>query len=205
MLAFSSIAHSGYMMIGLIAGSRGGIDAILFYLLAYGLMNTGAFAVMAGLERQGEEIESLDDLAGLRQRHPAMAWAMALCSGSLLGFPPLLGFVGKLFLFIAGVQSGQIALVVIAGLNSAISAWYYLRLVGMPILAGPTPCSETVHRSPVQWPRVAALGTAIAVVVLPIFSDQLMNAATKATGAEVIEAPDSVTELPVPAESTDRA
>ncbi len=177
MLAYSSIAHSGYLMIGLIAGTSSGIDAILFYLLAYGLMNTGAFAVLSGLERKGQEIESLDDLAGLRERHPAMAWAMALCAGSLLGFPPLLGFIGKLYLFIAGVQSGQIALVVIAGLNSAISAWYYLRLIGMPILSGPTARSETVERSPFVWPRVAALGTAIAVVVLPIFAQRLMEAA----------------------------
>ena len=76
----------------------------------------------------------MDDLAGLRQRHPAMAWAIAICAGSLLGFPPLLGFIGKLYLFVAGVDAGQIALVVIAAINSAISAWYYLRIAGLPVL-----------------------------------------------------------------------
>lgn len=185
MLAYSSIAHSGYLVIGLIAGPQWGINAILFYLLVYGLMNTGAFAVLAGLERQGQEIESSDDLAGLRHRHPAMAWAMALCAGSLLGFPPLLGFVAKLSLFVAGVQSGQIALVVIAGLNSAISAWYYLKLVALPILSDPTPRSETVEPTPAAWPRFAAIAIGIAMVILPIFSQRLLDSAAEATEAVV--------------------
>ncbi|MBT8485250.1 MAG: NADH-quinone oxidoreductase subunit N [Phycisphaerae bacterium] len=181
MLAYSSIAHSGYMLIGIIAGPGLGVNAVLFYLLVYGLMNTGAFGVLAGLERQGQEIETLEDLAGLRQRHPAMAWAMALCAGSLLGFPPLLGFIGKLYLFIAGVEAGQLPLVVIAAINSAISAWYYLMLVGMPILASPSPRSETIVRTPAAWPRVAALLTAIAVVVLPVFAQRLLDGAAQAT------------------------
>ena len=119
-LAYSSIAHSGYMLIGLLAGPGLGYAAVLFYLLSYGLMNTGAFAVLAGLERQGREIESMDEIAGLRQKHPAMAWAMALCCGSLLGFPPLLGFIGKLLLFIAGVQAGMLPLVLMPGSGSEL-------------------------------------------------------------------------------------
>src|SRR5690606_11438295 len=98
MLAYSSIAHSGYMLIGVIAGPGIGINSVLFYLTAYALMNTAAFAVLAGLERRGSEIESLEELDGLRLKHPWMAMAMALSSGSLLGIPPLLGFVGKLYL-----------------------------------------------------------------------------------------------------------
>ena len=187
MLGYSSIAHSGYMLIGIIAGPGLGLNAVLFYLLVYGFMNTGAFAVLSGLERQGQEIESLDDLAGLRQRHPAMAWAMALCAGSLLGFPPLLGFIGKLYLFIAGVEAGQIALVVIAALNSAVSAWYYLQLVGYPILAAPSARSETIERAPAAWPRVAAVLAALAVVLLPIFSQSLLEEADAVTqDAEII-------------------
>ncbi len=180
-LAYSSIAHSGYMLIGIIAGPGLGVNAVLFYLLAYGLMNTGVFAVLAGLQRQGEEIESMDDLAGLRHRHPAMAWAMALCAGSLLGFPPLLGFIGKLWLFVAAAEAGQMALVVIAALNSAISAWYYLRLVGFGILMDPTDASETIRPSPTVWPRVAAVLAAASVVVLAIFSQNLLEAAEEAT------------------------
>lgn len=173
MLAYSSIAHSGYLLIGIIAGPGLGITAVILYLVAYGVMNTGAFAVLASLERRGREIEDVEDLAGLRHRHPALAVALALCAGSLLGFPPLLGFVGKLYLFIAGVEAGQVLLVVIGAINSAISAWYYLILVGVPILGAPTARSETVDAVPSRWPRVAAVLAAVLVVLLPIVAARL--------------------------------
>ena len=182
-LAYSSIAHTGYMLIGIIAGPEHfGIEAVLFYLLAYGIMNTAAFAVLAGLERRGQEIESMEDLAGLRIRHPMMAIVMGVASGSLLGVPPLLGFWGKLFLFIAGIEANQIALVVIAGLNSAISAWYYLRLVTLPIMSKPSAQAEAIERSPYAWPRIAGIVTAIAVVALPIFAGRLFLASEEAVG-----------------------
>ena len=174
LLAYSSIAHSGYLLIGVIAGGQLGISAVLFYLLAYGVMNTAAFAVLTGLQRRGEEIESLDDLAGLHRRFPVMAVVMAVAALSLLGFPPLLGFVGKLQLLVAGVQANHLALVVIAVVNSAISAWYYLRLVGLPILATPSPASETITRRAVAWPRVAAVLAAVAVVAAPFVAGDLM-------------------------------
>ena len=107
---------------------------------------------------------------------------IALCAGSLLGFPPLLGFIGKFYLFVAGVDAGQIALVVIAAVNSAISAWYYLQIAGLPILAGPTAASETIVRTPAAWPRVAALLAAVAVVVLALFAEPLLKA-TEGSGA----------------------
>ena len=137
-------------------------------------MNTAPFAVLAGLQRRGEEIESLDDLAGLRHRYPLMAVVMAVAAMSLIGFPPLLGFVGKLSLLVAGVQANRLPLVVIAVLNSAISAWYYLRLVGLPILALPTAASDTVKRGASAWPRVAAVLTAVAIVVLPFVANALL-------------------------------
>lgn len=185
MLAYSSIAHSGYMLIGVIAGPGLGINSVLFYLAVYGLMNTAAFAVLAGLERKGAEIESVDDLAGLRLKHPAMAVTMAIAAGSLLGIPPLLGFFGKLYLFIAGVEAGHIALVIVAGLNSAISAWYYLGLVGLPILAKPSAQVETIVPAPAVWPRVAAMTGAVAVVVVPIFTGGLLTITDRATDGYV--------------------
>ncbi|HMN96764.1 MAG TPA: NADH-quinone oxidoreductase subunit N [Phycisphaerales bacterium] len=183
MLAYSSIAHSGYMIIGLIAGPGLGLNSVLFYLLAYGVMNTAAFAILAGLERQGEEIESLADLAGLARRHPLLAAAMAISAGSLIGLPPLLGFWGKLYLFIGGIQAGQIGLVIIACINSAISAWYYLRLVGLPLLSPPTPQAEAVVPTPSIWPRVAALSGAAAILLLPLLVQPLVEAAQGATSA----------------------
>jgi len=186
-LAYSSIAHSGYMLIGviagptLVAGAFDGLSAVLFYLFAYGIMNTAAFAVLAGLERNENEIESVDDLAGLRIRHPVMAVVMAVASASLLGVPPLVGFVGKLGLFMAGINAGHIPLVIIAGLNTAISAWYYLRLIALPILAKPSAQAETVVPSPAIWPRVAGIVTALGVLFVPIGAERVLSAAGTAT------------------------
>ena len=182
MLAYSSIAHSGYMLIGIIAGpAYFGLSAVLFYLLAYAVMNTGAFAVLASLQRNGEEIETVDELAGLRVRHPVMAAVMAICAGSLLGVPPLLGFWGKLYLFVAGISSGELLLVIIAGVNSAISAWYYLRLVALPILLQPTAQGETVGKASSPWPRLVGVVTAAAIIVVPIFVPQLYRASEEAS------------------------
>ena len=125
----------------------------------------------------------MEDLAGLRAQHPAMAAVMALAAGSLLGVPPLLGFWGKLYLFIAGVQAEQIALVVIAGLNSAISAWYYLRLIALPIMNKPTAQSETITANPHPWPRLAGIVTAALVVLLPLLVGRLVKASRQATEA----------------------
>jgi NADH-quinone oxidoreductase subunit N len=181
MLAYSSIAHSGYMMIGLIAGPGLGINGILFYLSAYGIMNTAAFAVLAGLERSSQEIETVDDIAGLRLKHPAMAIVLAISSASLLGLPPLLGFMGKLYLFVAGVEAGHVPLVIIAGINSAISAGYYLYLVQLAILSRPSAQAETIVKSPRLWPRVAGMIGAALVVIVPIFTEALYSASERAT------------------------
>ncbi len=186
LLAYSSIAHSGYLLIGVIAGPGLGLNSVLFYLLVYGVMNTGAFAVLSGLERRGDEIEALDDLAGLRHRHPAMAVVMAVAALSLVGFPPLLGFVGKLALFVAGIEAGHVALVVIAAINSAVSAWYYLQLVVQPILAMPGAQAESIVRRPMPWPRLAAVLTAIALIVIPIFANGLLPDSPPRDGAQPV-------------------
>ena len=166
-------------MISVLTMTLGNVGALLQRsakrLLAYGVMNTAAFAVLSGLQRQGEEIESLDDLAGLRHRYPVMAVVMAVAALSLLGFPPLLGFWGKFSLLIAGIEAHRMPLVVIALVNSAISAWYYLRLVGLPILATPTPASESITHRPVPWARVAAVIAALALVALPLFANELLK------------------------------
>ncbi|MGI9013413.1 MAG: NADH-quinone oxidoreductase subunit N [Phycisphaerales bacterium] len=175
-LAYSSIAHSGYLLIGIIAGPEMGFGAALFYLFIYGIMNTAAFAVLAALEKRGQEIDTFDDLAGLGRKHPLLTAAFAIASLSLLGFPPLLGFVGKFSLFAAGIDAGQILLVVIACFNSAISAWYYLKLAGIPILSAPAPQSEMVQPGPSIWPAVGAVIAAIALVTLWLFADPIATA-----------------------------
>ena len=186
-LAYSSIAHSGYMLVGIVAGPVGdrfidnGLAAVLFYLLAYGVMNAGTFAVLACLEREGgAEIETVDDLRGLCRTHPALGWTMVLCSLSLLGFPPLLGFMGKLPLFTAGIAAGEIPLVIVLGVNSAIAAFYYLRLVAAPLLEDPSPASRPVNPTPFPSRPMAALISAGAVVILVGFTSFLMRESARA-------------------------
>ena len=129
MLAYSSIAHVGYMLMGLVAGGAQGAGAILFYLLAYTFTTIGAFGVIALCERAGEEAVEVGGYAGLARRHPVLAATLALFLLSLIGIPPLAGFVAKFYLFGSAVRAGYIWLTVIAVLNSAVAAYYYLRVV----------------------------------------------------------------------------
>jgi NADH-quinone oxidoreductase subunit N len=203
-LAYSSIAHSGYMLVGVIAGPNAGahtsgLSAVLFYLLCYGLMNAGCFAVLACLERQGPrgeepvEIERLEDLKGLRVRHPALAWTMVLCALGLMGFPPLLGFFAKLPLFAAGVSSGEIALVIVLGLNSAIAAYYYLRLVSLPLLDDPDANAKASEHTPFAGRSVAALVSCGAALILWVFAGSLLASSGRAVeGASKAEPHDRV-------------
>ncbi|MCB9844842.1 MAG: NADH-quinone oxidoreductase subunit N [Phycisphaeraceae bacterium] len=188
-LAYSSIAHSGYMLVGVIAGpgsrpglAHNGIGAVLFYLLAYGLMNVGAFAVVASLERRDAaeptEADDLDELRGLCSTRPLVGWTMVLCSLSLLGFPPALGFFAKVPLFTSGIGAGELPLVIILGLNSAIAAFYYLRLAALPLLEkadGPPP-----NLSPFVTRRIAGAISAACAVLVGIGANTLLKNARQA-------------------------
>ena len=131
MLAYSSIAHAGYITVGLVAGSVAGIQAVLFYLVGYIFMNIGAFAVVTAVSqtRDEGEGESLQDFAGLGKTQPWLAGAMAVFMFSLAGLPPLAGFLGKLYVFAAAVESGWWWLAAVGVICSVISAYFYLRVV----------------------------------------------------------------------------
>jgi NADH-quinone oxidoreductase subunit N len=129
MLAYSSIAHAGYMLMGLVAGGAPGAGAVLFYLLAYTFTTVGAFGAIGLCARAGEEAVDVGDFAGLARRHPVLAATLTLFLLSLVGIPPLAGFVAKFYLFGAAVRAGYIWLTVIAVLNSAVAAYYYLRVI----------------------------------------------------------------------------
>lgn len=206
-LAYSSIAHSGYMIVGLIAGpgdygagfAHNGIAAVLFYLAAYGLMNVGAFAALAGLERRGRdgrpvEIDSFDDLRGLCATRPMLGWTLVVCSLSLLGLPPLLGFFSKMPLFTSGIAAGEIVLVVVLGINSAIAAFYYLRFAGVALLEdaseGPQPGA-----APFPARAISGLVAVILVISLSFFGDGLMKASKNAA---VVEGSGVRAPMPVP-------
>jgi len=126
LLAYSSIAHAGYILVGLVAASETGGAAILYYLLVYGLMNLGAFAVIIALGRRGAPNESLDDYAGVGFTHPFLGFSMSVFMLSLAGIPALAGFTGKFYLFSAAVQAGYVGLALIGVLNSVISMYYYV-------------------------------------------------------------------------------
>jgi len=190
LLAYSSIAHSGYMLVGVIAGpgatfAKSGIAAVLFYLFVYGVMTTGAFAVLASLERRlpdgsRVEVNDLDDLRGLWRTHPWMAACLGICSLSLLGLPPILGFFGKLPLFTSAISAGEYALVVVLAINSAIAAFYYLRLVYLPWLASPGDDAGDIVPTPFGRRAVIATLCTLGVVVLTLFAGPLMEMSEEA-------------------------
>lgn len=129
MLAYSSIAHAGYALVGLAAGNGTGTAGILFYMLSYTFMNIGAFAVIVLVGKKGESNGTVQDFAGLGFKHPILAVSMTIFLFSLAGMPPTAGFIGKFYLFSGAVQKGYIWLAVIGVLNSAASVYYYLRVM----------------------------------------------------------------------------
>ncbi len=149
-LAYSSIAHSGYMVVGLLAGNAvasggegtgvlaNGLAGVLFYLVAYALGTIASFAVLGCLQKRGEEAQTFDDISGLVKRHPDLAGIMVVSVLSLIGLPPLVGFLGKIYLIGPAYHAGYIWLVIITVLNSAISAAYYLRIANACIFGKPS-------------------------------------------------------------------
>jgi NADH-quinone oxidoreductase subunit N len=129
LLAYSSIAHAGYLMTALVAAPMLAGEAILFYLVAYAAVNLGAFGVIAALAKNGREPVTAADLAGLAERRPALAAALTVFLVSLTGIPITAGFVGKFYLFAAAVASGWVVLALVGVLTSVVSAYYYLRIV----------------------------------------------------------------------------
>ncbi|MCC6847976.1 MAG: NADH-quinone oxidoreductase subunit N [Deltaproteobacteria bacterium] len=137
MLAYSSIAHAGYILVALVASGAAGGTAALFYLLVYSFMTLGAFGVVAALGSVGEPNETLDDYAGIGFRRPLLGVTMTIFMLSLTGIPPLAGFAGKFYVFTAAIREGYYVLAVIGVLNSAISSAYYVRvLIAMYLTPG---------------------------------------------------------------------
>lgn len=129
MLAYSSIAHAGYALVGIVAANEIGMSGILFYLLAYTFMNLGAFAVLVLAGKKGEENLTLEGFSGFGYKKPLLAVAMTIFLFSLMGVPPMAGFIGKFYIFSGAIKAGYIWLAVIAMLNSAVSLYYYLRVI----------------------------------------------------------------------------
>jgi len=147
MLAYSSIAHAGYILIAVIAGSLQGQSSVLFYLTAYTFMNVGAFAVVEALERREDGLE-IGDYAGLAARSPLLAAAMALFMFSLAGFPPTAGFFAKFYVFNAAVQAGYTWLAVVGVLNSLVGVVYYVGIIVTMYMHEPGKSPLTLNLTP---------------------------------------------------------
>ena len=175
MLAYSSIAHAGYVLIGLAAANSDGISSAMLYLLVYCVMNIGAFgAVILAKTADGESL-LISDYAGLGLRKPLLAMFMTLMLLSLAGFPPTAGFVGKFYIFKSAVQAGHIWLVIIGAINTAISAFYYLRVVVTMYMREP---EEELEFSPYASTLVIGLIiAAIGVLLIGILPSLMLGPA----------------------------
>jgi NADH-quinone oxidoreductase subunit N len=185
LLAYSSVAHAGYMLIGLagasqVPGLAGGLDAVLFYLVAYGAMTIGAFAVLSFLSTPSRPVNNVDDLAGLSQSHPGTALMMGLFLFSLIGIPLTAGFAGKLMLFFGAMTMSPAEghpwlfrlLALIGVVNAAVGAWYYLRVLAVMYLRTPIKPFERKRSAP----ALATLGLcAAATLAFGLYPNMLLQ------------------------------
>jgi len=180
LLAYSSIAHAGYVLVALAARSDVGTAAAMFYLAAYALMNIGAFAVVSHLSGKGERYQTLDDFAGLGQKQPVTAAMLSIFLLSLIGVPLTGGFFGKFYIFKAALQSHLVWLTVLGLLNSAVAAYYYLRILVMMYMHEP---SEAATGAEPLTPGLAAalVLPAIGTLFLGIFPSWVLNFAGKSS------------------------
>jgi len=162
MLAYSSIAHAGYMIIGLAAGNSDGIAGIIFYLTAYTFMNLAAFGVVSIVEGENEENLSLKDYAGLSNRSPLLAAILAISMFALAGIPPLAGFFGKYYVFIAAIKSNLTWLALVGIVGSVISVYFYIRVVVIMYFKP----SETEYKPSYKLAEVSAVVISILLVII---------------------------------------
>lgn len=181
MLAYSSIAHAGYALVGCVAAGtasdpaqrNGALTAVMFYLLTYAVMNIGAFAVVQWIARSGDRRTSVEDYSGIGFQSPVLAFALSLFMLSLLGMPLTAGFMGKIMVFNAAIIQGYYVLVVIAVLNTAVSAYYYLRLI-IVMFFGDRTTAWAAPRVPASV-ALAIVLTVLGVLYLGIFPGRVIN------------------------------
>jgi NADH-quinone oxidoreductase subunit N len=177
LLAYSSIAHVGYMLLGLVASdgvsNRTGIKGILFYLLVYTFMNLGAFAVLTSLRRRNIVGDTIEDIAGLAQKAPVEAVLMMVFLLSLAGIPPFAGFYGKYFIFLSLIQTGHYTLATVAVLFAVVALYYYLRIVNAMFM-GKAISDEPVPSTPAM--NLALYVTAAGTIVIGLLPNIFIQA-----------------------------
>lgn len=179
MLAYSAIAHAGYLMVALVPGTELSGVGLIFYLVAYSLTNLGAFAVVALLKNEDDEGLKLSNLAGLGYRRPWLGAALAVFMFSLAGIPPTAGFAGKFYIFSGALESGYVGLAILGVLNSVISVYYYLRVIVWMYMSPSPQGADPVARA--AWPLALALIlTVVGVLQFGLFPGPLYELAKQA-------------------------
>ena len=175
LLAYSSISHAGYILLGLAAGNETGLKGISLYILVYIFMNFGVFALIAAMRREGHAAEDIDDLNGLIHRHPGYAILMLVLLLSLAGIPPMAGFYGKYFIFLGLLEAGQYLLAIAGALYVAVSAYYYFRIVRAMFLSESL---EPAVIAPGLGTKVALVASAVFTLLIGLYPEPFINMAT---------------------------
>ena len=179
MLAYSSIAHTGYLLVGILAGPQSelGMAPVVMYVVSYAIMNLGAFTVLTALSARDDSGLGLHDLSGLAQRHPWLAFALAVFLFSMAGIPPTAGFAAKYLIFYSAIQAHEVALVIIAVLCSAVSVYYYLRVLVFMYMRDPVG-SPSVLRVPV-WSSFAVASMVVLTIHIGVLPAKIVEVTKK--------------------------
>ncbi|HSM97303.1 MAG TPA: NADH-quinone oxidoreductase subunit NuoN [Rhizomicrobium sp.] len=180
LMAYSSIGHMGYALLGLAAGTTQGVQGVLLYMLIYVITNAGVFVCILQMRRNGEQVETISDLAGLARTQPRLAFAFAALMFSLAGIPPLAGFFGKFYVFMAAIEAHLYIPAILGVLASVVGAYYYLRIVKIIYFDEPAPAFEGA-----LGPRLGTIlvGSGVFTVFFVVGAAPLVAAATTAAHA----------------------
>jgi NADH-quinone oxidoreductase subunit N len=180
LMAYSSIANVGFILIGLAAGTKQGVEGVLIYLVIYLAMTIGTFACILAMRRAEGPVENIEDLAGLSRNQPMLAFVMAMLMFSLAGIPPLAGFFAKYYVFLAAIEAGLYALAIIGVLASVVGAYYYLRIVKVMYFDEPAaPFEQPMARDV----RLVLTLSSLFVLLFFVFPAPVLDSAAAAAGA----------------------
>ncbi|MFO1068229.1 MAG: NADH-quinone oxidoreductase subunit NuoN [Geminicoccaceae bacterium] len=182
LMAYSGIGNIGYALVGLAAGTASGVRGVLVYMAIYVVMTLGTFACILAMRRQGRYVEQISDLSGLSRRQPLLAAALSIFMFSLAGIPPLAGFFGKLYVFLAAVEANLTWLAIIGVLTSVVGAYYYLRIVKLVYFDEP---AEAFDRESHRQVGLVTAVAALAILLFVIFPGPLLRFAEVAAAAVV--------------------
>lgn len=174
LMAYSSIGHVGYALIGLAVGGEEGIRSVLIYMTIYVVMNLGVFTCILCMRRRDQMVEEISDLAGASRSNPMMTLALAIFMFSMAGIPPLAGFFGKLYIFLAAVQAGLYTLAIVGVLSSVVAAYYYLRIVKVMYFDAAV---EPLDRNAGMSLRLVMLGTTLLVALFFLWPEPVLSTA----------------------------